>query len=214
MSLFVNADGGLTTVGIVVTAVVIFAILVLLSLKKSEKLTWGARRLTFAAAALAIATVLSMVKLYRMPMGGSVTAFSMLFVCIVGWFYGPRAGLLAGVAYGLLQMIFGAYIVSLPQLLIDYPLAFGALGIAGFFHEKKYGLPIGVLAGIVGRFFFSVLSGVVFFAEYAPETMSPLVYSMSYNGAYMFAEAALTLVILFLPPVKKALESVKQQANA
>lgn len=214
MSLFVNADGGLTTVGIVVTAVVIFAVLVLLSLKKSEKLTWGARRLTFAAAALAIATVLSMVKLYRMPMGGSVTAFSMLFVCIVGWFYGPRAGLLAGVAYGLLQMIFGAYIVSLPQLLIDYPLAFGALGIAGFFHEKKYGLPIGVLAGIVGRFFFSVLSGVVFFAEYAPETMSPLVYSMSYNGAYMFAEAALTLIILFLPPVKKALESVKQQANA
>ena len=121
---------------------------------------------------------------------------------------------MAGVAYGLLQMIFDTYVVSLPQVLLDYPLAFGALGLSGFFSEKKNGLIIGYLVAITGRFLFSFLSGVVFFGMYAPEGMSPLVYSAAYNGSIMYGEGILTIILLMIPAVKSALATVKDQAKS
>lgn len=121
---------------------------------------------------------------------------------------------MAGAAYGLLQLILEPYIVSLPQLLVDYPFAFGALGLSGFFSEKKNGLVIGYLAAITGRFFFAVLSGVIFFGMYAPEEMSPLAYSIAYNGGYIYAEGILTVLILMIPAVKSALAAVKTQAKS
>ena len=105
-------------------------------------------------------------------------------------------------------------LVSLPQLLVDYPFAFGALGLSGFFSEKKNGLVIGYLAAITGRFFFAVLSGVIFFGMYAPEEMSPLAYSIAYNGGYIYAEGILTVLILMIPAVKSALAAVKTQAKS
>ena len=83
-------------------------------------------------------------------------------------------------------------------------------GLAGFLSEKKGGLQLGYIAGVLGRFFFSVLSGVVFFGEYAPEGMSPLVYSVTYNGAYIGAEAAVTLIIISIPPITKALKRLRE----
>ena len=67
--------------------------------------------------------------------------------------------------------------------------------------------------GVLGRFFFSVLSGVIFFAAYAPEGMNPIVYSVMYNGSYLGAEALLTVVLLSVPAVTKGLSSVKVMAN-
>ena len=160
---FVTEDGGLTTAGYVLTAVAVFALLIVISALANKNKKVSAKQLAFAAVALALATVCSNIRLFRLPMGGAITLFSMLFVTLIGYWYGSAVGLMAGVAYGLLQMIFGAYIVSLPQMLLDYPLAFGALGLSGFFSEKKNGLIIGYLVAITGRFFFSVLSGVVFF---------------------------------------------------
>jgi thiamine transporter len=145
-------------------------------------------------------------------MGGSVTLFSMFFVTLIGYWYGPAVGLMAGVAYGLLQMILDPYIVSIPQMLIDYPFAFGALGLAGFFSEKKNGMIIGYIVSVLGRFVFSVLSGVIFFGMYAPEGMSPLVYAIVYNGSYLATEAAITIILLCVPAVRKALATVKTQA--
>ena len=138
----------------------------------------------------------------------------MLFVTLIGYWYGSAVGLMAGVAYGLLQMIFDTYVVSLPQVLLDYPLAFGALGLSGFFSEKKNGLVIGYLVAITGRFLFSVLSGVVFFGMYAPEGMSPLAYSAAYNGSIIYGEGILTIIILMIPAVKSALATVKDQAKS
>lgn len=146
-------------------------------------------------------------------MGGSVTFFSMFFVCFIGYLYGPRVSLSAAFAYGLLQMIIDPYIISVPQLLCDYILAFGALGLAGFFYEKKHGMIIGYLVGIFGRFVFSTLSGVIFFADYAPEGMSPLAYSAAYNGSYIAVEGALTIVVLLIPAVHSALNHIKIEAN-
>ncbi len=212
--MFYNADGGLTTAGYVLTAVAVFALLILISTLAGKKKTVNAKQLAFAAGALALAIVTSYIKLFHLPMGGSVTLFSMFFVTLIGYWYGPAVGLMAGVAYGLLQMILDPYIVSIPQMLIDYPFAFGALGLAGFFSEKKNGMIIGYIVSVLGRFVFSVLSGVIFFGMYAPEGMSPLVYAIVYNGSYLATEAAITIILLCVPAVKKALATVKTQALA
>ena len=170
------------------------------------------RKLVFCSAAVALSVVTSLIKLYDFPFGGSVTLCSMLFVTLIGYWYGPKLGLATGVAYGLLQFITGPYIVFPLQVLVDYPLAFGALGLSGFFWKSKNGLLKGYLAGVLGRYVFAVISGWIFFGIYAWEGWHPLPYSLAYNGAYIFTEAAITLVILSLPPVKKALLHVKQLA--
>lgn len=171
------------------------------------------KQITFSALCLALAFVMSNIKLFKLPMGGSVTLFSMFFICFIGYLYGPRVSLSAAFAYGLLQMIIDPYIISVPQLLCDYILAFGALGLAGFFYEKKHGMIIGYIVGIFGRFLFSTLSGVIFFADYAPEGMSPVVYSATYNGSYIALEGALTIIVLLIPAVHSALGRIKIQAN-
>jgi len=211
---FVTEDGGLTTAGYVLTAVVIFALLIVISALANKNKKISAKQLAFASVALALATVCSMIKVFELPMGGSITLLSMLFVVLIGYWYGPAVGLMAGVAYGLLQLILGPYIISLPQMLVDYPFAFGALGLSGFFSEKKNGLLIGYVVSIIGRFFFAVLSGVIFFGMYAPEGMSPLAYSVAYNGSYIFAEGIITIIILMIPAVRSALATVKTQAKS
>ena len=211
---FVTQDGGLTTAGYTFTAVVVFLLLIVISFLAGGKKKLGAKHLAYCSMALALAVVCSQIKLFRLPTGGSITLFSMLFVVLIGYWYGPVVGLLAGVTYGLLRLVLGPYIVSLPQMLVDYPIAFGALGISGFFCNRKNGLLIGYIAAVLGRFFFAVLSGVIFFGMYAPEGMNPILYSISYNGFYLFAEGLLTVILLAVPAVRKALMTVKMQAKA
>ena len=171
------------------------------------------KQLCVSALCLSLAFVLSNIKLFKLPMGGSVTVFSMFFITFIGYLYGPRVSLSAAFAYGLLQMVVDPYIISVPQLLCDYIFAFTTLGVSGFFFNRKQGLIKGYLAGIFGRFFFSTLSGVIFFADYAPEGMNPLAYSAAYNGSYIAAEGAITLILLAIPAVRIALNRVKVEAN-
>ena len=153
------------------------------------------KRLVFSAAAIALAQVTSMIKIIEMPMGGSVTLLSMLFIVLIGYWFGPTAGLITGAAYGLLQFMIEPVFYTIPQMLTDYPLAFGALGV-------------------LGRYFFSFLSGVIFFASYAPDNMAAPLYSLAYNGSYLGTEAAITLILIALPPVSKALTHVKRLVDA
>lgn len=212
-----NGDGSyaLSTGGYIAAAVVVFLILILASTLTQSKKRIDTRELTFAAVAIALTIITSFIKLWHMPMGGSITLFSMLFITLIGYWYGPSFGILTGVAYGLLQLIIDPYILSVPQLLIDYPLSFGALGLSGFFSKKKNGLVLGYLTGVLGRYFFAVISGVVFFGLYAADFgMSPLPYSLLYNGMYIGGEAAITVVVLLIPSVSKALDRLKLQALA
>ncbi|MEY8391947.1 energy-coupled thiamine transporter ThiT [Lachnospiraceae bacterium 45-W7] len=205
----------LTPAGILTVAAVI-ALLVIASLlrrcQKSHSRNLTTRQLVFSAAAMALAMVASMIKLFEMPMGGSVTLLSMLFIVLIGYWYGPYAGLMTAAAYGLLQFVLEPVFYTIPQMITDYPLAFGALGLSGFFCKRKHGLITGYIIGVLGRFFFSFLSGVIFFASYAPDTMAAPIYALAYNGSYLGAEAAVTLSILVLPPVSKAMAQVKQMA--
>lgn len=178
-----------------------------------ENLKFGIRQLVFSAMAMALAMVTSMIKLVDMPMGGSVTLFSMFFICLIGYWYGPKGGLMAAVAYGILQLVVDPYIISIPQMLTDYIFAFGALGFSGFFSKAKYGLIKGYLVGVAGRYFFTFLSGMIFFGNYAASyNMTAPVYSLVYNGAYIGPEALFTLILAALPPVNKGLNRIKRMA--
>lgn len=171
------------------------------------------KKLVFSAMGIALALVTSYLKLWDMPMGGSVTLLSMLFITLIGYWFGAKYGIVTGAAFGILQFIINPYMLSIPQVLLDYPIAFGALGLSGFFRNHRYGLPLGYIIGVLGRFIFSTLSGVIFFASYAPESMNPWIYSIVYQGSYLGTEAALTIMIILLPPVSKALKTVKIQAG-
>lgn len=171
------------------------------------------KQLVFCAMAMALAVVTSNLKIWRMPMGGSVTLLSMLFISLIGYWYGLRTGLLTAIAYGLLQLIIDPYVISLPQLFIDYIFAFGALGLSGIFAGSKNGLYKGYAISVLGRFVFAFISGVAFFGSSAADYgMSVPIYSICYNGAYIFTEAAITFIVIALPPVKNAFKKVKEIA--
>ena len=174
------------------------------------KQSFSVKGLAVCGVCIALAFVLSFIKLFSAPLGGSVTLCSMFFICVIGYFYGWKYSLSAAFAYGLLQFIQKPEILSISQVLIDYFFAFTALGLSGFFKKNKYALYIGYLAGVTGRFIFASLSGYVFYAEYAPEGWNPLLYSICYNGAYIYVEAAITLIILAVPAVRHAIDRVKQ----
>ena len=172
------------------------------------------KNLAFCGLLIALATVTSFIKIFSFPFGGSVTLLSMLFVVLAGYFYGPKLGILTAIVYGLVQLVIDPQIYYPMQVVMDYVLAFGALGLGSFLWKKKYGLITGYLIGVTGRYLFSALSGYIFFAEYAWEGWSPILYTLAYNGAYIYAETAITLVLLLLPPVKKAIMKVKRECNA
>jgi len=133
--------------------------------------------------------------IYHMPQGGSVTAAGMVPIIWFALRRGLRAGLEVGAVYGLVNMALGGWIADPLQAVIDYPIAFGALGLAGIF--RKYP-PIGAAIGIAGRFLAHFVSGVWFFWMYAPEGMNPVVYSAIYNGGYLVVELAISAIIIFI----------------
>lgn len=201
---------GYTVLVLIMLALLLLACFVGGSLKERR---FSTRQLVFSAMAIALATVTSFIKLLDLPMGGSVTLLSMLFICLIGYWYGLGAGLMTAIAYGFLQLIIDPYIISFPQMLVDYIFAFGALGLSGLFSKSKNGLLKGYIAGVLGRYFFAFLSGMIFFGIYAADYgMSAPIYSLVYNGAYLAAEAAITIVIISLPPVKKAMGQLKALA--
>lgn len=208
----------LTPAGIV-TVVVLMTVLMTTSIllrpkNKSVSSVMAARQLIFSAVAMSLALVTAEIKFTRLPMGGSITLFSMLFVVLIGYWYGFKAGILTGFAYGLLQFIMDPVFYSPVQLLIDYPLAFGALGLSGLFINKKFGLIKGYLLAVSGRYILACISGYVFFGHYAPEGTPAIVYSLTYNAAYIVPEAVTTVIICSIPAVKNAINHVTSLARS
>ena len=174
------------------------------------------KQIVFSAMAIALATVIStVIKLPSLPQGGSITLFSMLVICLIGYWYGPAIGITAGVAYGIIQLIVGPYIVHPLQVILDFPLAFGALGLSGFFSKKKHGLIIGYIVGVCGRFFFAMISGLIFYTTYVEslqDNLAAVWVSTFYNLSYLVPEAIATLVILAIPPMYRMFEELKKMA--
>ena len=152
---------------------------------------------------VALATVLSFIKIFSLPQGGSVTAASMVPILWLALRRGSKVGLFGATLYGVVQFALGPYIYHPAQVLLDYPIAFGLLGVAGFFQKRTF---IGVSLGIFGRFFAHFLSGIIFFASYAPEGMNPAIYSAVYNGGYLLVEIVISVYVIYLLRASKVLE--------
>ena len=131
----------------------------------------------------------------QMPEGGRVTLAAMVPVLFVALRRGPRVGILAGVVLGLVVLVEEPFIYHPVQVLLDYPLAFGALGLAGFFRNSPV---LGVAVGIGGRFICHFVSGLVFFATFAPAGMNPALYSAVYNGWYLVPEFIISAIVMFI----------------
>lgn len=201
-----------TLTGWILLAVLIACAAALLMIARSKQ-KWTPQMLANAAICMALSFVLSYIRLFKLPQGGSVTPASLLPILAFAYYYGTVPGLVVGIAYGFLQMIQDPWIVGAVQAALDYPLAFGCIAFAGVVGtlQRKHGFNelVGWLGGVaaagLGRFVCHVLSGVVFFAEYAEGSgLSPMVYSLSYNS-FVFVDLAICLVVVAFPQVRKAL---------
>ena len=190
--------------------IVILLILIMMGGKNSEKRT-DVKALTVSALLIALATVLGQIKVFEMPQGGAVTLFSILPIAVCAYLLGTRRGVMAGFCVGLINLIFGPYVIHPVQLLMDYPIAFGALGLSGLTRNSSNGLTKGYLIGIVGRYICAVLSGVIFFGAYAPEGFNAWTWSLWYNLTYLAAEGIITLIVINIPAVKNMFLSLKAQ---
>ena len=164
------------------------------------------RVLTEAALAIALAFVLGLIKVFKMPYGGSIS-LEMVPLILLALRQGPWVGITSGVVYSFLNLATDPQVYHPVQVLFDYPLAFGALGLAGFFRPTVRGAVIGATVAVLARLACHFVSGVVFFASYAPEGWNPYVYSGAYNAAYLVPSLAIALVVVVV--LLRALEGAQ-----
>lgn len=170
--------------------------------------TSNTRILVEGAMLIALATLLSYIKFYDMPFGGSIT-LEMLPLVIMGLRNGTKWGCFTGFVHGVLQMIIGfsnvMYCATLLSqigcIVLDYLLAFTVLGLAPVFANLfkkniKIGYVVGAIVCGILRFVCSFLSGWLLWGAYAPEGMSPVVYSLTYNASYMVPDIIILAVII------------------
>lgn len=198
---FGSIGGQLLTVAII--------LVLLLLIAKTDKKKMDVAVMVKSAILIAIAFALNQITFVKMPQGGSVTPFSMLFIVLVGYLFGAKQGILSGVVFGLLDLLINPYVIHPIQMLLDYPLAFGALGIGALLRNKKHGLIKSYLVGIAGRFIVSSISGLIFFLDITNGLWIGVYTAIMYNFTYIAVEGAITLVVLFIPPITKLFERYK-----
>jgi len=197
--------------GQIITVVVILLLFTgILISGKGKKIDTNA--MVSSAILVALAIALNQIVLFRMPQGGSVTAFSMLPIVLCAVFFGLRRGLMAGMCVGLIDLIFNPYVIHPIQMILDYPLAFGALAFSALLFTKKFGIIPAYLFGVTCRYFCAVLSGIVFFGQYAPEGFNAVTWSLWYNITYLGAEAVLTTLLLSIPVIRKTIYRLRDKA--
>lgn len=197
---------------------VIAALGAMLLLFGKTRKQWTAKTIAFAALSIALSFVLSCFRLYRMPTGGSITPGSMLPLMLFSAAFGVGPGMLAGFVYGVLQYLQGGWFLNVWQFLLDYLLAFAAIGLAGLAHNRKgkwlyFSIPLAA----IGRAVCAILAGMMWVADTPVENLvigawhfnSPLLYSMVYNGIYLIPDTFICLLLAFLlaKPVMKVLQA-------
>ena len=146
------------------------------------------RMLAEAGVAIAIAQVLSFITIFHMPQGGSIKAAALVPLMIYAYRWGGARGIFAGVVY--------KSSVHYLSIILDYLVAYGAIGVCGYFKDSISGLITGSIVGIALRWIATVVSGAVVFASYAPQGQNPWIYSMIYNASYMVPDGILNIVVL------------------
>lgn len=158
--------------------------------------TLKTRRIVESGLMIALSVILSMLKIYRLPWGGSVTLCSMLPMILLSYRYGVKWGSFSAFVYSLLQALLGAMdgtfsmialgaesgmyssgVFVIPYwaaviciILLDYVAAFTVLGLGGCFkkgQQPAQELFWGCLLSTVARYLAHILSGFLLFGTFA-----------------------------------------------
>lgn len=189
------------TVMFYVLSFALIALLILLAFLGKAKYSGGTRSITYAAACIATSFALSYVKFFELPQGGSVTLASLVPLMLYAYMFGTRNGVMCGIVYGLLQFMQSPQLYQPMQFFLDYPIAFGFIGISGIMRGRIKNIqPLefltgGIMASIM-RFISHIVSGVFVFYTYAGE-QNPLIYSIAYNS-FVFVDIAIALAVAML----------------
>ncbi len=149
------------------------------------------RMIAQVGVAVALATVLQYIKILQLPQGGSVSLQSVPII-VMALLYGPKVGVLVGGVFGIVEVLLDSYVIHPIQFLLDYPIPFMALGLAGMWADRKV---LSITFAYCLRYLAHILSGVVFFGQYAPEGANVWIYSIVYNGSFLIPEAFLSATI-------------------
>lgn len=186
------------------SSVFAIALLILLAFLfgKKEKQGFQSKSITYAAICIAMSFALSYMRIVRLPQGGSITPASLLPLMIYAYVFGVRKGVFAGFTYGLLQAFQDPAVLHPAQFLLDYPMAFAWIGLAGIFShlEKLDKFPplqfaLGAVVGGFGRFSMHFLSGMFAFGAFAPEGTPAALYSFVYQAGYVLPDLAIAVIV-------------------
>ncbi len=187
-----------------VSAVLLVAAVVALGFLfgRNDRKGFDSKAIAYAAICIAMSFALSYVRIFKLPQGGSVTVASLLPLMVYSYMFGTKKGVFAGLIYGILQAVQDPYIIHPAQFMLDYPIAFSAIGLAGMFSKVKAldGVPqvqflLGGIAAGALRYVSHVISGVFAFSAYAVDAgMAAWPYSLAYNS-FVFADIAIALVV-------------------
>ncbi len=173
------------------------------------------KKISFSALCIALAFVLSKIKLleFFFPLGGSITLFSMFLITLPGYFLGFKYGVLSTIGLGIIKFSFAGNLYNIWQGILDYIIAYTLFSVSGLkiFTKMKRGLECSYILGVIGRIIFCSLSGFIFFKEYTPDGINPLIYAITYNSSYMLVEMVITLIVINIPYVRKGIISLKQK---
>lgn len=196
------SQGSVSDLGLYLSAAALIVVIIALAfiLGRKDKKGFDTRTIAYAAVCIAMSFALSYIKMWEMPQGGSITLASLLPLMIFSYMFGVKKGVFAGFIYGILQAIQDPWLIHPAQFLLDYPVAFASIGVAGMFRNVKafenkpqIAFALGGIVASVLRFLCHILSGVFAFSEYAGE-QNPWIYSMAYNS-FVFIDIAIVIVV-------------------
>lgn len=210
-------------IGLYVGAVLAIGVLLFVTFffGRKDKRGFDSKSIAYAAVCIAMSFALSYLRVVKMPQGGSITIASLLPLMIYAYMFGIKKGVFAGFIYGLLQALQSPTILHPAQFLLDYPVAFACIGLAGLFANFKplEKLPQvqfligGVIAGL-GRFVMHFLSGTFAFGSFAGEGQPAWLYSLIYQSGYVLPDIAITIavgvIVLCFPSVAKLVRKFHQ----
>lgn len=158
---------------------------------------------------IGLSFILGQLKLFQLPLGGSITACQLLPIALAGYFFDFKKGILVGILVGLLNLLIGGFVIHPIQMLLDYPMGFGLVGLSGIFCDAKYGLIKGYWLGLFSRFICLFISGMIFFSNYVPENFNSFTWSLCYNGSCCFVEGVATSILILA--TSKQFEKIKSK---
>lgn len=175
------------------------------------------RKIVVTSMLISLALILSLITVFKLPLGGSITLLSMLPIAMVSIEYGVKWGLSTAFLYSLLQLIIDlskvfswglSPFILISSVFLDYIFAYTSIGLSGVF--RKYGSKgtcMGIFLALFIRFLCHFLSGIFIFSLWCPDNWNVYFYSICYNGAYMLPEAIFTMIgavsLFRLPQINK-----------